>query len=318
MRYQNLKSFQKHLATAAPDHLCHCYLIILSDDYERTKWLKEILVAPNVCFSGAEVSVEQILDALSPTLFGGQPVVIVDEVERLDKKGLELLAANLPGSGYLLLGARKKISLTTAVEKEGVILDLSEEKPWDKEKRIAEQLSQRVEQAGKRLASDVAPLLFERIGIDPALLDREIDKLLCFVGERPTIERSDVFRISASNSTHTLWQTAEEIVWGEGKIALPEASAFHALLPALRSQLQLGCKIAALSSTGASTAEWSASLPKIWPKTLEKRRSQVERLGASYFQKGLKLLFDIELLSRTGSSQLTTLLDLFRMGIHAR
>lgn len=312
MRFSSTRSFQKHLSTAAPDHLCHCYLVIAFDDYERNKILKGI-VPCGVFFSGAEVSGSQILEALSPTLFGSEPAVLVDEVEKLDKKEQQMLAAHLPAAGYLLLGARKKIPLASAVEKEGVILDLSEEKPWDKEKRIAEQLFEKVNRAGKRLASDVPALLFERIGTDPAMLDREIEKLLCFIGERPTIERSDVFRCCPVTTTHTLWQIAEEVVWGEGKLP-PDPNLFHALLPALRSQLQLGAKIASLSPR----EEWSQYLPKVWPKTLEKRRRSVERLGAAYFQKGLRLLFEVELLSRTGSNQFAPLLDLFRMSLHAR
>lgn len=264
-------------------------------------------------FTGAEASARSIFDALeSPSLFGGDPAVVVDELEKMAKQELKTFAENLPSTGILLLGARAKTALVPLVEKEGVILDLLEEKPWDREKRLLEQLHERVQNAGKRLATDAAPLLFERVGLNPALLDCEIDKLICYTGERLTIERADLFRISQESRTHSLWQTAEAIVWEGGAISSLDSGSFHALIPSLRSQLQLGLKIASLLEDGAPPEMWSSAVPKLWPKTLEKRRAQAAQLGSAYFRKGLERLFSLELLSRNGSNQLLALLDLFR------
>ena len=168
----------------------------------------------------------------------------------MGKKDLQALAdliVQSPLYGTLLVGARSKTPLSSAIEKIGVVFDMSEEKPWDKEKRLAEQIVERVQTAGKRLAPDAVPLLFERLGTDLALMDSEMDKLICFVGEKPTIDRSDVFRISASSRKNTLWQTAEEIVWDGGAAAL-DPESFHGLVPILRSQLQLGLKLIELSA----------------------------------------------------------------------
>ncbi len=350
MKYHNLRSFQKHLASAAPEHLCRCYLIAIPDDYERAKAIGAIrsylssseateclakceekpnlqsqalrpgcsLAAQPIVFNGAEGSVRAIADALlSPTLFGGEPVVLVDEAEKMDKKELQAfsdLVGNMRLYGYLLCGQRSKTILNASFEKGGVVLDLTEEKPWDKEKRLAEQLFERAANGGKRLAADAAPLLFERLGFDAALLDAELDKLICYAGDRPTIERSDIFRISPHSRTQTLWMAAEEIVWEGGSPSL-DAGSFHGLIPTLRSQLTLGMKIASLAASQTPREEWSAHLPKIWPKTLEKRSAQAIKLGVSYFQKGLDLLFEIELLSRTGQTNEAALLDLFRCSL---
>ena len=127
------------------------------------KQLRAILPA-TASFSGAEASIQQILNALAPDLFGSKPVVLVDEVEKFEKKEMQILADHFPTQSYLLLGARKKVPLASAVEKEGIVLDLSEEKPWDRDKRIAEQLVEKVQKAGKRIASDVLPLLLEQVG----------------------------------------------------------------------------------------------------------------------------------------------------------
>jgi DNA polymerase-3 subunit delta len=322
MKYQNLKSFQKHLSSAAPHNLCRVYLIAMADDFERNKALDAILsylVTPPTRFSGANCEVRDVLDAMQSMSLLGESIVVLDEVEKIAKKSLQLLIDNLNfSSGYALFGSRSKTALASLVEKEGVILDLLEEKPWDREKRLAEQLSDRAKNAGKRLDSDSAQLLFERLGTDSALLESEIDKLICYVGNNLTITRDDILKLSPASRTSTLWQTAEEVIWEQGEFPPLDSTAFHGLIPALRSQLHLGLSLSTLIEERCPADQWNRYLPKLWPKTLEKRSSQAARLGPAYFRKGLDKLFEIELLSRTNSTQYRALLDLFRAYIHVR
>lgn len=322
MRYQNIRAFQKHLASAAPDHLSRCYLAMVPDDYERGSAIRSILShfagRPRIALNGDGVLCREIADALlSPSLFGGDPVVVLDGAEKMGKKEIQSLSDLVAASqlyGYLICGTSSKTALAASFEKVGVVLDLSEEKPWEKEKRLAEQMSERAQNGGKRLAPDAIPLLFERIGTDPAILDSEIDKLICFVGTRLTIERSDVFRIASSSRQSTLWQLAEELVW-EGRNGSIDSGTFHALVPVLRNQLQIGLKLVELMASNTPKTEWSTYVTKLWPKLLEKRSSQAMQLGRNYFKKGLELLFEIELLSRTQSGREEALLDYFRMAL---
>ncbi|MGB7978351.1 MAG: hypothetical protein WCF19_04230 [Chlamydiales bacterium] len=323
MKYQNLKAFQKHLASAAPQLLCRLYLVAIPDDFERAKALDLILshlcISP-VRFSGVDCDLRDCLDAMQSLSLLGESVVVLDEAEKLSKKQLEALSAHLSHrGGYVLFGARSKTaSLTAVVEREGVVLDLLEEKPWDREKRLAEQLADRAKGAGKRLAPDAAPLLFERLGVDPALLESEIDKLICYVGDKPSIGREEILAISPASRMASLWQTAEEVIWEGGAFPSLDSSVFHSLVPALRNQLHLGLTLATLMEEKIPSDQWNRYLPKLWPKTLEKRTGQAARLGAPYFRRGLEKLFDIEFLSRSNSTQYWALLDLFRGSIHVR
>lgn len=323
MRYQSLRAFRKHLASAAPNHLCSAYLAAIPDDFERGTAIQAVLShfpgKDRILLNGNEAVFRDLADALaSPSLFGGDPVIVLDEAEKMGKKEISQIADLVAKSqifGTLVCGARSKAVLGPAFEKTGVVFDLTDEKPWEKEKRLAEEIGEKALAAGKRLAPDAMALLFERIGCDAAFLESEIDKLVCFIGTRPTIERSDVYRISSMSRTSALWQTAEEIVW-EGECPLVDASSFHGLIPALRSQLQTGLKIAELAASNTPRDEWSAFLPRVWPKLIEKRIAQVAKLGPRYFQNGLDLLFQIEVLSRTGTSHEETLLDFFRISLH--
>ncbi|MBX7065698.1 MAG: hypothetical protein K1X28_00565 [Parachlamydiales bacterium] len=317
MRYENLKSFQKHLSSAAPHNLCRQYLVAIADDFERTQAIDQILSyfnTPPTRLSADKNSLLDCIDAMQSMSLLGETIAVIDEVEKFSKKELQTFTDHLAGSaGFVFIGVRsKQANLFATVEKEGVVLDLLGEKPWDKEKRLAASLSDRAKNAGKHLNPDVPNLLLERLGPEPALLESEIDKLICYVGERPVISREDVLSISPLSKESTLWQQAEEVVWEGGEFSLVDATGFHGLVPALRSQLHIGLCLATLIEEKRPSEEWGQYLPKLWPKTLEKRSSQAARLGSAYFRKGLDKLFEIELLSRSNSTQYAALLELFR------
>ncbi len=327
MKYQNHLSFEKHLASSSPHHFSHVYLVIIGDQEERSKVLHSIssrLISQGAFLEklDADTDLCKVFDALqSPSLFGGEPVVLLDGCEAFKKKESDLLSNFLETrlfSGYLILGSKGKTPLTKVVEKVGVVLDMGEEKPWEKEKRLAQFVIARAKDAGKWMSQDAAELLLERLGVDVAMLSSEVDKLICYVGERPTIERSDIFRISSSQSLLTLWEMAEQVVW-EGKREFDEA-LFPSLIFALRSQLQIGLKITSLLENKVPFQEWSPYLPKMWPKILEKRKEQAMKKGSLFFRKGLDLLLKIESMSRGGSNQTGAFLDLFflSMSTHGR
>lgn len=323
MRYHNFRAFCKHLQSAAPDHLCRYYFVAVEDDYERKMAVSAVLSyfpkSSIVRLSGTSVCCRELIELLfSPSLFGGESLVFLDDADKVGKKEIQTLSSLMSSAspcGYFLSASRSKTILSSTFEKVGVVLDLIDEKPWDKEKRLTEQVGERVARAGKRIAADALALLFERLGMDAAFLDSEIDKLVCFIGEKPMIERSDVFRVSALREKQ-VWQMVEEIVW-EGGAYFIDASFFHTLIPALRSQFQTGLKILDLLDQATPRDQWSLYLPRIWPKMLEKRISQVMRLGRIYFLRGLELLFDVECLSRTGSTREHALLDFFRFSLQA-
>ena len=322
MKYQNIQLFEKSLS------LSHrVYLVVMPSDQERFAMLQKIVqraVPPGHSLErfSSDVECRVLFDAmLSPSLFGGDTVVLLDECEAFKKKEVEQLLAFLEKNvlaGYLLLGSRGKTPLSKVVEKTGALLDMSEEKPWDRDKRLAETLIEMAKKEGKWLSPDAVPLLIECAGPDLSMLSQEMDKLICYVGDRATIERTDIFRLCGSHAQETPWQIAEEIVW-EGKGTFDPAG-FVGLIFSLRSQLQLGLKITTLLEAKVPASEWTPYFPKIWPRTLEKRKGQAMHKGALYFKKGLDMLYKIESLSRTSAVLPEALFDLFRthLSIHAK
>lgn len=323
MRYTQLPAFQKHLAAAAPHNLCRVYLISCADAFERKGALDALLsvaASPDalvVRSSGAEMAVREILDALnSPRLFGGEPIVVVDEVDKKFHDALSSWFKEPPAFGYLFLGSKGKIGGSFA-ETHGVVLDLTEEKPWDKEKRLAEKLQGMAKSAGMRLNGDALALILERLECDAAMLSHEMEKLICYAAGKQEISRADVEAVCKSNRSYTLWQIADDLIWERifraNTAELSDPSFFHGLLASLRQQLITGEKMCSLRQAGIPFGEWKPHFPKLWAKALEKKADLSAKLGGAYFRKGLDLLFQIDLLSKSGSLPPDALLDYFRL-----
>jgi DNA polymerase III delta subunit len=320
MRYTNVKSFERHLMASAPHHFCRFYLVASSDEWERSQIVRHIVNAVQgrdaspVRFVGEGGEFPQILEALCvQPLFDQEPIILIENAEKA------LLQALLNGLeparsfGFLLIGTQYKEGL--ALEKQGVILDLLGERPWEREKRWIEQLQERAGASGKRLAPDAAAWMLENLEPSYALLSQELDKLLCFCATKDKIERSDAAAISVRNRSLALWTVAEEMIW-EQSFRLSEwevFDSFHALLTLLRQQCMIGVKMGGLLRAGIPFTEWSSYFPKLWPKVLEKRAQKVPQLGEAYFRKGLDLLFQIDVLSKSSAVPLDVLLDLFRV-----
>ncbi|HLB53005.1 MAG TPA: hypothetical protein VJK48_04785 [Chlamydiales bacterium] len=303
--------------SAAPDRLCRSYLVVVPDAYERQKAIEAIafhLPCKPSFFSGGESSFETIVAPFSSlSLFEEEVAVCVEDVDKLPAGEVARLKEWMKSalqSGFFLCSAGAKTSLAPTFEKNGVILDLSEEKPWEKEKRLTEELIKKAQSEKKRIAPDALSLLFERVGKEPSFLDSELEKLIVYVGEKEWIEEKDVRLITKETVTRTLWFFAEEIVW-EKRVPLDVPFPFSALIAPLRNQLHMGRMILSLLSSSVPPEEWSTYLPKMWPKLLEKRTFQAQSLGVNYFEKGLRLLFDLELLARSGQGHEEALLFLF-------
>ncbi len=316
MKYQNFKDFEQSIGT------CRILFVIIPSDQERADVLQKVIkkISGTVEAFSPEMDCRAFFDALqSPSLFGGETIVFLDECERLLKKEAEAIGEFLEKNsivGYLLLGSRGK-TLLKGIEKIGSVLDMNGEKPWEKEKRIKETLIAMAKSEGKRLSSDAASLLIEKLGSDLSTLTQEMGKLICSVGDRKQIEQTDIFHLSATNTNETPWQIAEGMIW-EGENGIFDQAILVPLIFSLRTQLEVGLKIASLLENGIPFSEWSQFFPKIWPKTLEKRKEQVIRKGSAYFKKGLEILYKVETLTRSSSIDPKVLYDFFRANLYAR
>ena len=80
----------------------------------------------------------------------------------------------------------------------------------------------------------------------------------------------------------------------------------------MRTQLQLGYRIAALTQRGTSPDEIRKRFPNVWPKMLERKKTIAQKKGEDFFKKGLKNLFETELLSKDSVSSYSALMERFQ------
>lgn len=331
MKFQSLKTFKSHLEAAFPNNLARLYFIIIPNDYERKKVIDFVycyLPYKNAftCskFSSENHSFLHVKQALdSPSLLGGDPIIVFNDIDLLKKEDVNGLCALFNKSSlgaYIILGAKNKQSLAEIIslmDKRGVVLDLSYEKPWEKQARFSEFVKQHCARSKKTIALDAMESLFEKTGFDLATLHNEIDKLIMYAQDKSVIQKEDVEAICINSTQSTIWQVAEEIVWYQRhpknfNLSMLDASFFHGLVAAIRFQLQFGYKLSLLLESNATKEIISSYFPKIRPKVLENKISLVKMRNSSFFKKALLNLFKTDLLSKTNVNCLLTLIDIFK------
>ncbi len=317
MRYQSFTLFHNQLKTSYPNHLARFYLILSVDEYERRKGMELVfsLLPKEVRrIFRKEFPFEELAKELSSMdLFSSKGIIAADFDKELKKKEADvLLSLLLKFPGFFLMGA-SSLSLSSLyrfMEKEGVVLDLLDEKKWEKEKRLKEAVWEKVRQVKKAISQEALDELFIRIPLDLALLHSEVDKLLCYIGEKKQIAKTDVEEIISFSLSYSAWQAAEKIVWGICSISDIHSIEPSLLFSALRMELKNGLILKDLMSRGASTQEIAKCFPGMWPKALERKKEMVHAVPLSYFKRGLMILFEKELLSRNGLDSLD-LIDCF-------
>ncbi len=326
MKYLALDPFKKHLEASFPSNLSLFYLVVALDDFERTKIIDNIACyLPRSILSMSKMSssssMKEITESLcSPSLFGGQNVVIIDELENFKNQDIQLITSHVKQNkilGFVIFAARNKKSFLTLfneIDKRGVVLDLSQEKTWDKEKRLSNFIVEKCARAKKSITPEAIAVVFSQIGTDMSAIENEIDKVSAYVGEKYLIEKKDILEICSLSNTSTIWQIAEEMVWDDPFASISEnyivdSVFFHSLVIALRYHLQEGYKMAEAIEKKLVLAD---IFPALRPKALQKRKEKALACGSGYFKEALKSLFEIDLQSKSGSPSFTILLDIFR------
>ena len=187
-------------------------------------------------------SVDAILSAAGQIPFGSERrMVIVKGMEQWRERGkqseVERLAEGIgklsPTACLVLIAkaeeeeAKRKTAVTVkldnAVKKAGAIV-------WCqglKGAGLADWIRKRVTQEGKRLEPEAAEKLIETVGTDMLPLEQEINKLICYVGERDTITVREVSLLVASTPEDVMFTTIDAIARRQTDRALTLLTELH-------------------------------------------------------------------------------------------
>ena len=243
--------------------------------------------------------------------------VVIHDIDQLSEPANEAIYLYLqkPSDWIFLYLTATELSpqnrITKLIEKKGKVLRYKEEKPWEKEKRLAEWLIEEARLEKMNLSLQVAMALVQ--GVDHQMLKSELDKLLCFAYARQEITLEDISMISTRAHRETLWQLGDALFSLEtaraieiGIALLDEGMAIFLLLANLRSQFTTGMEILAAAQQG----EVAQRFPYLKGKFLEKKVLMLKKYGKKRLQQGALLVFEAELKAKNSSADPALLLEL--------
>ena len=333
MKFSTLKAFQKHLQGASPLHLCSVYVILAKDEHSQKIALDDLLphLLPKSALSELSMTTlsaerlkpQELMHELgSLSLFVQKRTVLLKNVEKLTKVHLEILkdyfTRTSEGLTLVMSGASlpKEASFYKKLEKLAVLLDLSDQKPWDKEKEMIEWVHDYLKAEGKLISPGLSQRLVKAAGQEVTLLKNELDKLICYIDKRQEITTEDILAIGALEAHFTIWQLATSVLEKKGKEALNIATmllkdgvSLIALLRQLRNQFHQRYQLLTVLERGGGLPEAASTFPQLKPNQLHLQMHQAKVFGGAALEKGLLLIDEAELKAKSGSTSDTLLLE---------
>ena len=308
VKYDSNKAFHKHLLNAAPLHFSSVYLLLSQEDFVFKEGLKHLVSvfdqADLVTLQGSVPGL--FIELSSMTLFQKRKLIVVDEAESISKKEQERVIEWIkkPQRDCILAlvsaGLRRNSVLYKAVEKYGVVLDVPEAKPWQKEKEAVAFVLEQAHLLKKKIEERAALLLVEFIGSDKRALCNELEKLALYVDQR-VIESADVIVLCQLVPKENVFKLAEALFFRDGKRAVSLLLSLQKegiqpmnILRLIRQQFEVDLQVALLCKQSREE-EISTLYPYIKGFILQQHKKQAENYGIASFKKGLVAIDEMEI-----------------------
>lgn len=161
------------------------------------------------------------------------------EVKRVNDGALSLFSPHLL---YLLEDPKPKDIPTEGFvivigEAEGVTLDLSKEKGWEREKRLKRHLLALAKKGGRLIEPKALETLLRCAHF--GIMVKEVEKLICYTEGKELITLSDVEELTPFETVQEKgWGALEAFVAGRGPLTLEDPSQFFSLVGQVRYLFQ--------------------------------------------------------------------------------
>ena len=207
------------------------YVLNGADVFSRTEALRMLRQAalgdadPALCLSEYEDDPEpgDVFDILrSPGLFAAARMVIVDPADRFVGKNAERLAkyaASPSSNACLALAVERwtpKAPLSSAPAAALHVVSCSPPRGA----AVFAWLTMRARHYGKRLNSGAGKMMTEIAGTTLAVLDRHLQNLVAYVGDRPAISAEDVADLVGGDPQRATWELTSAVVAGRAEQAM--------------------------------------------------------------------------------------------------
>lgn len=325
MKFIQLRSFEKHLVGTDLNHFSAVYFIIGKESFERKIALDALLkrLLPNeqerACalqsHDAGQLTPGKLADELyGMTLFLKKQVIVLHYEDKLDKDLMHVLEgyfSNPNPSVYLVISAaaiNKNTNFYKKGEKVGIVLDLVEEKPKEKEASIAMWMHACVANGGKRIDPAAGQRLIKLVGPTQSALHGELEKLMCYIGDRPQITLDDISKTVTPLNVENGWHLAEALFCRDvaaglriSKALLLDGVVFFVLLRLLRTQFQTEFHICSILERGGGASEISQLFPYMKGHVLDKHMEMALSYGFKRFKQALLKIDETELEAKNSS-----------------
>lgn len=314
MKVATLKSFEKQLESAYPNHLACCYLILAKEGLLAKKGInllkQKVGDVDQISLEGDKLTAEQIRSELgSMSLFVRKRLIVLTRVEKAKEEVKNVLirfaASPCPDMVLALVGESlaSNTKLYKALEKEGVVLNLTGKgKPWELEKEREQWVIDRVALEGKQIEAQTARRLIQTVGTDLTALDQELEKLVCFTGRREIITSDDLKAVCLGQNQKNVWQLGDAIfslnlkeAMAIAKALLKEETPLILFLRQIRKQFETDYQVALMLSNRAAPEEISKKFPYMRGRILQTHIDASLSYGLERFRKGLIEIDKVEL-----------------------
>jgi DNA polymerase-3 subunit delta len=154
--------------------------------------------------NGEKGELDKVIPALTtPPLLGGDRLVVIDSLKYDDEDEEKLFGVlkDLDESVRLIFiyyeGLDKRRKFFKLIEKIGEVKEFKSFTEWEQDKVLA-WIANRVKFYGKKMGGHAADLLTEIVGGNLRMLDKEIEKIATYIGDRDLIDEKDVSKLASS------------------------------------------------------------------------------------------------------------------------
>jgi DNA polymerase III subunit delta len=307
--FTDLNSFSKHIQEFP--NLC---LIIGKDIQEAINIVLNKGEGKVKIFEGDNFDFSFYTEIASLSLFDEKRFFYIRNCDKLspdEKKNLLFSIKNCPFS--FLFSATSPVFLKEIKERGGIILQLPEEKPWQKKKRLQVQLKEKATSCGYDFSKEGIDLLMDWIGEERDCLEQELEKLMCYTLHKKNISASDVQALCTPQNKISLWSWGEAIFQHNfllshkiAKALLDEGNSLFILLSHLRNQFRTLIEMHSHYKEN-DTASLVEKFPYLKGNILSKKIEELRKNRPSLLKRGLYLLFDAELKGKSSYDSLLVL-----------
>lgn len=331
MKFTQLGAFQEALQS---QQLFPLYTIISKNPYEKqqiTEILLQFLLKNNVKrqhtlknLNSQDLTLSILSQELNTlSFFAPKRIICINEAENLAKPilgYLEKAFSSLTLDLQLIITAteiNRATKFYKSADKYGMIVDIAEEKPWEKEKKLLNWIMEKLSAEGKKITPQACQAILKQSGSDQSLLHQELEKLLCYVGNRNQITIQDISAICAHCNIETIWQLGEAIFRRDAasalrisKALLEDGTHLIALLKQLRFQFQAQFQICSILKNGGNAGMVAKEFPYMKGAILDKNINSALQFGLDACKNGLIAIDEAEVMAKNSQTDLGILGDL--------